>query len=535
MNLTGEQIIGFSFSRQGTASFHGVNPIDGTALEPLYYEATALEVDRAFRIAQQAFRVYRKKKPAEKALFLERIADEILALGDDLIYRCMAETALPEARLMGERVRTLNQLKLFVQVLREGSWVEARVDTAIPDRQPVPKPDLRQMSIPLGPVGIFGASNFPLAFSVAGGDTASALAAGCPVVVKAHPAHPGTSEMVGRAILKAAKETNMPEGVFSLLHGLSVEVGMEMVNHPLAKAIGFTGSFKGGKALYDAAVRRSEPIPVYAEMGSTNPVFILPEALKVRKDSIAAGLVNSVTLGVGQFCTKPGLVFIMQSKEAEEFIKSAAKEMSAVPAGVMLTGNIKSSFEAGIEARRAIEDLEVIARGKSPGDESKRCCQAIPLLLQTTVESFMENPLLEEEVFGPAAIIITVPDKDQLMKVASVLRGHLTATIHSTDDELAEFSELAAILEDKVGRLILNGFPTGVEVCPSMHHGGPFPATTDLRTTSVGTAAIKRFVRPVCFQDFPGALLPEELRDENPLHIFRLVNGHWTRDIIRKE
>jgi NADP-dependent aldehyde dehydrogenase len=527
MNLTGEQIIGLSNSKEGTASFHGINPIDGTVLEPLYYEATAVEVDRAFRIAQEAFGVYGKKKGLEKALFLERIADEILALGDELIHRCMAETALPEARLVGERGRTVNQLKLFGQVLREGSWVEARIDTAIPGRQPVPKPDLRQMLIPLGPVGIFGAGNFPLAFSVAGGDAASALAAGCPVVVKAHPAHPGTSEMVGRAILKAAKETNMPEGVFSMVHGLSVEVGMAMVNHPLAKAIGFTGSFKGGKALYDAAVRRPEPIPVYAEMGSTNPVFILPGALKERKGEIAAGLINSVTLGVGQFCTKPGLVFLIQSEDAEEFIKSAAGEMSSVSAGVMLTGKIKSSFEEGVEARRAIEDLGVIGQGKLAGDGAQSGCRAIPYLFHITLERFMENPLLEEELFGPAAIIITAPGKEQMMKAASVLRGHLTATIHSNNEELAEYSELAAILEGKVGRLILNGFPTGVEVCPAMNHGGPFPATTDLRTTSVGTAAIKRFVRPICFQDFPRAHLPEELRDENPLHIFRLVNGQW--------
>ena len=529
MNLTGEQIIGFSFSKQGKASFYGMNPNSDKALDPIYYDAAALEVDQAFRIAQHAFGIYRKKKASEKALFLEQIADEILALGDDLIHRCMEETALPESRLIGERGRTVNQLKLFAQVLREGSWCEARIDTAIPDRQPAPKPDLRQMSIPLGPVGIFGASNFPLAFSVAGGDTASALAAGCPVMFKAHPAHPGTSEMVGRAILKAAKETCMPDGVFSMLHGLSVEVGMSMVNHPLVKAIGFTGSFNGGKALYDAAVRRSEPIPVYAEMGSTNPVFILPGALKERKDVIAEGLVNSMTLGVGQFCTKPGLVFLIQSKEAEEFMERAAREMSSVPASIMLSEKIKSSFEEGIKLRRAIEGLRIIACGKSQGDEIQNCCRAIPFLFHTTLERFMENPLLEEEVFGPASIIITVPDKDHLMKAALSLKGHLTATIHGNEEELLEFSELIDILEDKVGRLILNGFPTGVEVCPAMHHGGPFPATTDLRTTSVGTAAIKRFVRPVCFQGFLQKLLPEELKDENPLNIFRLVNGQYTK------
>ena len=535
MELTGEQVIGFSFSKQGSKSFQGVNPVDDKALEPLYYEATVDEIDRAFRLAQQAFLIYRKKRPAEKAVFLERIAEEISTVGDALIRRCMEETALPEARLIGERGRTVNQLKLFARVVLEGSWVEARIDTAIPDRQPVPKPDIRQMHIPLGPVGIFGASNFPLAFSVAGGDTASALAAGCPIVVKAHPAHPGTSEIVGRAILKAAQETGMPEGIFSLLHGLSVDVGMAMVNHPLAKAIGFTGSFKGGKALYDAAVRRSGPIPVYAEMGSTNPVFLLPGALKERKESLAKGLVGSVTLGVGQFCTNPGIVFLIQSVEGEDFINYMAKEMSAVHTGTMLTNNIKSTYEKGIEARLYIDGVEVMAKGK-PGrskDEDRDRCQAVPFLLRTTVEQFMENSLLEEEVFGPSTIIITAADREQLMEAAAALKGHLTATVHCTGNELEEYADLVSLLENRAGRLIFNGFPTGVEVCPSMHHGGPFPATTDLRTTSVGTAAIKRFVRPICYQDFPQVSLPDELKDKNPLNILRLVNGEWVRGKIR--
>ncbi len=534
MALTGEQIIGFSFSKQGSKTFKGVNPVNGKTLEPLYYEATMDEVDCAFRLAQQAFLIYRKKKPAEKAAFLERIAEEISTAGDGLIRRCMEETALPEARLMGERGRTVNQLKIFAGVVREGSWVEARIDTAVPDRLPVPKPDLRQMHIPLGPVGIFGASNFPLAFSVAGGDTASALAAGCPVVVKAHPAHPGTSEIVGRAILKAAQETGMPEGIFSMLHGLSVDVGMAIVNHPLDTAIGFTGSFKGGKALYDAAVRRPGPIPVYAEMGSTNPVFLLPGALKEKKESLAKGLVGSVTLGVGQFCTNPGIVFLIRSREGEDFINYIAEEMSAVNAGTMLTDSIKSSYEKGIEARLYIEGVEVKAKGKSSGieDKDQGCCQAVPFLLQTTAEQFMKNSLLEEEVFGPATIIITAADREQLIEAAAALKGHLTATVHCSGKELEEYADLVSLLENKVGRLIFNGYPTGLEVCPSMHHGGPFPATTDIRTTSVGTAAIKRFVRPICYQDFPQDSLPDELKDGNPLNILRMVNGKWTKDKI---
>ncbi|MGD2088459.1 MAG: aldehyde dehydrogenase (NADP(+)) [Candidatus Aminicenantes bacterium] len=534
MELTGEQVIGFSFSKKGSRTFQGVNPVDGKALEPLYYEATVDEIDHAFQLAQQAFLIYRQKRPFEKAAFLERIAEEILARGDELIRRCMEETALPATRLIGERARTVNQLKLFAEVVREGSWVEARIDTAIPGRQPVPKPDIRQIHIPLGPVGIFGASNFPLAFSVAGGDTASALAAGCPIVVKAHPAHPGTSEIVGRAIHKAVQETGMPEGIFSMLHGASVDVGMAMVNHPLAKAIGFTGSFKGGKALYDAAVRRPEPITVYAEMGSTNPVFLLPKAIKERKESIAKGLVGSVTLGVGQFCTNPGIVFLVQSAESEDFINYIAEEMSAVHEGIMLTNNIKSSYEKGIEARLYIKGVEVKAKGKPVGSKEKNqgYCQAMPFLLQTTAEQFMKNSLLEEEVFGPATIIITAANKEQLMAAATALKGHLTAAVHGTEKELEEYADLISLLENRVGRLILNGFPTGVEVCDSMHHGGPFPSTTDLRSTSVGTAAIKRFVRPICCQDFPQSSLPDALKDGNPLNILRMVNGEWIRDKI---
>lgn len=528
MKLTGEQIIGSAFSKEGAKTFNGMNPVKSTPLEPFYYEAAGAEVDRAFRLARQAFWIYRKKPATQKAVFLERIATEILALGDALIQRCMEETALPEARLINERARTVNQLKLFAGVLREGSWVQARIDTPLPQRQPLPKPGLRQMLIPLGPVGIFGAANFPLAFSVAGGDTASALAAGCPIVVKAHPAHPGTSEMVGRAILKAAQETGMPEGIFSLLHGRSNGVGMAMVNHPLAKAIGFTGSFKGGKALYDTAVRRPEPIPVYAEMGSTNPVFLLPEALKERGETIARGLVGSVILGVGQFCTAPGLVFLIQSREADHFINRTAEELSAVTAGTMLTNKIKASYDAGIEALLYTDGIEVKAKGKVV----KGNCQGIPLLLQTTVEQLLKNPRLEEEVFGPSTIIVTAANKGQLMEAAVSLKGHLTAAIHCTGKELHDHEDLVALLENKAGRLIIDGFPTGVEVCPSMHHGGPFPATTDLRTTSVGTAAIKRFARPVCYQDFPPSMLPDELKDENPLSIFRLVDGQWTKAII---
>lgn len=526
--LTGVQIIGFDFLKEGSITFNALNPATGETLEPSYYEATINEVDIAFQAAGRAFWSYRQKKSAEKAFFLDKIADEIMALGDRLIERCSKETGLGETRLIGERSRTVNQLKLFANVVRDGSWVEARIDTALPDRKPLPKPDIRQLLIPLGPVGIFGASNFPLAFSVAGGDTASALAAGCPIVVKAHPAHPGTSEQVGGAIIKAAIETGMPEGIFSMVHGHSIEVGMAMVKHPFARAIGFTGSFTGGKALFEAAVRRKEPIPVYAEMGSTNPVFILPGALKEWGESIAKNLVGSVILGVGQFCTKPGLVFLIKNgkSDPELFLKETAEALSGVAAGIMLTPKIKETYNSGIEKLSRIEGIEVIAIG-TPREVG--CC-GIPHMLRTSGEVFKKNPQIEEEVFGPSSILVTTDSKEELMQVASSLKGHLTATIYCTEKDLADYSELVKLLENRVGRLIINGFPTGVEVCPSMHHGGPFPATTDLRTTSVGTAAIKRFARPICYQNFPQGFLPDELKDENPLKIFRLVNGEWTRD-----
>ncbi len=530
MRQTGKQMIGSTLSAEGSETFNAVNPATGEPLKPSYYEATFNEVDQAFQAAEKAFRVYRQTRPVERAAFLDKIAEKIVALGDTLIKRCHQETGLPEARLTSEQGRTVNQLKLFAEVVREGSWVEARIDTAIPERKPLPKPDIRQMLIPLGPVGIFGASNFPLAFSVAGGDSASALAAGCPIVVKAHPAHPGTSELVGQAIVKAVQETDMPEGIFSMVHGCSVEVGLAVVKHPLTKAVGFTGSYAGGKALYDAAVRREEPIPVYAEMGSTNPVFILPGALKERGESIAQNLVGSVTLGVGQYCTNPGLVFLIKHGESDPgiFVKKTAEVLSNVPAGIMLTDKIKEAYDSGIDAFTRIEGVEVAARGtKEEGG-----CRGIPQLLQTTAETFIKNPRLAEEVFGPSTLVITASNKEELINAASGLKGHLTATIHCTDKDLQDVPELVGLLERKVGRLIMNGFPTGVEVCPSMHHGGPFPATTDLRTTSVGTAAIKRFARPLCYQNFPQSALPDELKNENPLNIFRLVNGQWTTEKI---
>ncbi len=422
-------------------------------------------------------------------------------------------------------MRTVNQLKLFASVVREGSWVDARVDTAIPDRQP-PKPDIRQMQIPLGPVGIFGASNFPLAFSVAGGDTASALAAGCPVVVKAHPLHPGTSELVARAILKAVAETDMPDGVFSMVHGISNDVGMAIVNHPEIKAVGFTGSFKGGKALFDAANQRPAPIPVFAEMGSVNPMFILPGAMKERNEIIAKGLVGSVALGVGQFCTNPGVVVTSKSADSAKFLQHLKFYNTEIPAGTMLSDRIKSNFSAGVQNLLECEGVELISSGEISGHGN----QTGTAIFSSDAKTFRKNRSLSEEVFGPSTLNVSADDKEEMLQLAREMEGHLTATIHGTEEDLKEYAELIKILEQKAGRLIFNGFPTGVEVCHSMVHGGPYPATTASQSTSVGTAAIKRFARPVCYQDFPQAALPDQLKDGNPLKIWRMVNGEMGKE-----
>lgn len=523
--LTGKNIIGSSESAKGKNIFFGINPNDGNKLEPGFYEASEEEINAAIEKATAAFQDYRNKSGVEKAGFLESIENEIMNLGDVLIQRCMEETGLPDARLKGERARTINQLKLFASYLKEGSWVDARIDTSDLTRTP-PKPDLRSMEKALGPVGIFGASNFPLAFSVAGGDTVSALAAGCTVVFKGHPAHPGTSEYIAQAILKAIEKTGMPKGVFSFLHGKSNEVGMSIVKHPAIKAIGFTGSYRGGKALFDTAQTRPVPIPVYAEMGSTNPVFILPEASRERGEAIAKELSASVTLGTGQFCTNPGLVFIGNDADGKNFIDKFSKAIEVSPCGVMLTLSIQQNFVSGIKRLTGDPNIKLLSHGK----DNLTGFNVSPHLFQTTAESFIKNHLLEEEVFGPVSLAVTFDQKEKLLNLARSLGGHLTATILGTEADLANNVDLIAILEQKVGRLIINGYPTGVEVAHAMVHGGPFPSTTDSRTTSVGTNAIRRFTRPVCYQNFPASLLPSELQEKNPLQIWRLVNGNRIKD-----
>jgi len=520
-----QQIIGYDFSAGGKDSFFSYNPAKGTNNEYQFHKATSGEVNLAAEKAAQAFQHYYKKSGTEKALFLETIAEEIMNAGDELVTICCSETGLPKARIEGERGRTVNQLKMFAALAKEGSWVDARIETAIPGRTPVPKPDIRFMFIALGPVVVFGASNFPLAFSVAGGDTASALAAGCPVIVKAHSSHPATSSIVGKAIQTAARKTNMPDGVFSLLFGDGTATGMQLVKHPQVKAVGFTGSYKGGKALYDAAVSRPVPIPVYAEMGSSNPVFILPQAMKERGAAIAAAYSGSVTLGVGQFCTNPGILFYPKD-DGNDFRSTLKQEFEKTTGGVMLGQPIFNSYKQGVSEHLGITGVEQLAAGNSTMNNGENF--ATPVLLSANSETFSKSPLLSEEIFGPASIAVTINSKNEMMDIAKNLSGHLTATVHGTDAELIEYKDLLAILEQKAGRLVINGFPTGVEVCSAMVHGGPFPSTSDSKTTSVGTAAIYRFARPVCYQDMPESLLPPELKNKNTLLIYRQINGQRT-------
>src|ERR1700730_12157228 len=458
---------------------------------------------------------YRSPGPEVLSARLERIGEEIIAGVEKLISICAEETALSVDRLVGERARTVNQLKMFANLVREGSWVDARIDTALPERKPIPKPDLRRILIPLGPVAVFGASNSPLAFSVAGGDTASALAAGCPVVVKPHPGHPQTSALTAAAVLKAAEDCQMPAGAFAIIEENSVEIGLELVRHPSIKAVGFTGSTRAGRALFEVANSRPDPIPVFAEMGSLNPLFVLPGALENRGETIATGLAGSVALGTGQFCTKPGLVIAPASDAFNRFSSRLGEELAKAPKNRMLNETVSKRFEESLSKAR-----EYI------------CVEGGAFLLVTDGKTFGEERALHEEIFGPATLLVKCENTEELLALAAELEGQLTATIHSGPGDEGLSGSLLSVLQEKVGRIVWNGYPTGVEVSPSMHHGGPFPATTDSRFTSVGTAAIQRFVRPVCYQGLPHELLPEELQNANVRKIWRLVNGTLSKDAI---
>jgi NADP-dependent aldehyde dehydrogenase len=525
VQLHGKNLIDGQATAQGGKTFQGVDPATRKPLETDFHEANESEINAAALAAQKYFQQQTHPDAGQIATFLECIGTEIEALGDDLIQRAKSESGLPEARLTGERGRTVNQLKLFAEVVREGSWADARVDRALPDRKPLARPDLRRKLSPLGPIAVFGASNFPLAFSVAGGDTASALAAGNPVVVKAHPAHPGTSEMVGRAILSAAQKTHMPPGVFSLLHGVSPEMSLSLVRHPAIAAVGFTGSLKAGRALFDAAAARPNPIPVFAEMGSTNPVFLLPGALK-QNPALAEGFVQSVSMGVGQFCTNPGLVFGMVSPELEAFTGKAGEFASRAAPGTMLNAGICERFHAGAQVLTGTKRVRLVAQSQAAVSTG----QAGAMVFATDAATFQKEKSLHEELFGPSTLIVACGSAQELEAIAREMPGQLTATIQGTEADLEAHRGLVAILSQKVGRLLFNGFPTGVEVSHAMHHGGPYPATTDSRFTSVGTAAIQRFARPICYQNFPDSSLPPELQRTNPHKIWRLLDGQWTQD-----
>jgi len=526
--ITGNNYIGSKLSANASKTFKTFNPQLNIENEPIFTEASSEEIDLAVTLASNAFKTYRAISGKKKAEFLNAIADEILALDDELIETYCSETGLPEGRAKGERGRTVFQLRSFADLVSEGSWVEAAIDTAQPDRTPVPKPDLRKMLIPLGPVVVFGASNFPLAYSTAGGDTAAALAAGCPVIVKSHPMHAGTGELVASAIIKAAEKTGMPNGVFSNLNSSGIEVGVQLVKNPGVKAIGFTGSIRGGRALYDLASQREEPIPVFAEMGSVNPVIILPEALKNKNKSLAKTYASSITLGTGQFCTNPGLLLGIKGESLTNFINELSQEIVQIEPSCMLHPNIIGAYENNKEKAFSQAELTVVA---NPDVDVKDnyARQAI-----TTVEgkTFLINTTLHQEVFGPYSMVVQSEDVNQLEEIISKLEGQLTGTVIAENDEANEYSSVIDDLQNRVGRIIYNGVPTGVEVCPAMVHGGPYPASTDSRFTAVGIHSIKRWVRPFSYQDWPNNLLPDELKNENPLEISRLVNGNNTTSKI---
>lgn len=519
MHISGDMIIGRNAVRGQHGTIKAINPALNAEIEPAFGLGGDEELQQACALAQAAFDPYRATSPEARARFLETIADRIMDLGVSLIERAMQETALPQARLEGERARTCNQLRLFAKVLRDGRWQSATIDTAMPERTP-PRSDLRLRKIGLGPVAVFGASNFPLAFSVAGGDTASALAAGCPVVVKAHSAHLGTSELVGKAVQKVANECDMPDGVFSMLIGAGVAIGQGLAAHPAIKAIGFTGSRSGGVALMQTAAARKEPIPVYAEMSSINPVFLLPGALQSNQ-ALPQAFADSLTLGAGQFCTNPGLLIALDIPDLQQFVERTAAALAAKGAATMLTPGIHKAYVSGVSALSKLEGVQQVAQGQT----TDMPCAAQAFLHQVDAANFLANPALEAEVFGPSSLLVRCRDEAEMLRVAEHLEGQLTAAFHATADDRALAAKLMPVMERKAGRLLFNGFGTGVEVCHAMVHGGPFPATSDSRTTSVGASAIDRFTRPVCYQDVPSYLLPEALADENPRQLARVVNG----------
>ncbi|MEN2787235.1 aldehyde dehydrogenase (NADP(+)) [Sphingomonas qilianensis] len=520
MDITGAILIGSTDRTAGT-TFDAVNPATGAALTPSFAEAGPADVADACALAADAFTVFSDLAPEQRAQFLEAVAEQIAAIGDVLIERAMAESGLPRARLEGERGRTIGQLKLFASVVRQGDWVDATIDPALPDRAPLPRPDLRRRNIAVGPVAVFGASNFPLAFSVAGGDTAAAFAAGCPVVVKGHPAHPGTGELVARAVRAAVAAQGLPEGVFSYLPGTTNDLGGALVADPRIKAVGFTGSRGGGLALVRIAAARAEPIPVYAEMSSINPVVLFPGAAASRGAALGTAFIQSLTMGAGQFCTNPGLVVAVEGPELDAFIEAAKAALAVSPAQQMLTPGIHGSYCHGVDALAAHPAVDVLARGLVGEGQG----QAQGALFATTVEKFLADAALGHEVFGSSSILVRARDMAEVTTLLEGLEGQLTATILFDEADEALVAPIIPILARKAGRILANGWPTGVEVAHAMVHGGPFPATSDGRTTSVGTLAIDRFLRPVCYQGLPDSLLPAAIQSANPWKLARRMDG----------
>jgi 2,5-dioxopentanoate dehydrogenase len=521
--MHGKNFIGSTLSNEGIETFVAFNPTTKLPLKPSFAVATESEIDSAVKLAAQATSC--RMSPEQRSAFLNAIAYNIMEWGDDLLTIAHNETALPLPRLVSERQRTVNQLRMFSDLVQDGSWVDARIDTAQPDRQPLPRPDLRRMLTPIGPVAVFGASNFPFAYSVAGNDTSSAFAAGCPVIVKAHPAHPGTSETVATAVIEAAKFAGMPNGIFSMLHG-EASVGMALIKHSDLAAAGFTGSLGAGRALCDAAATRPNPIPVHAEMGSVNPVFLFPEALERNMESIAKGLSNSITLGTGQFCVNPGIVVAVDGPALRKLAELLTQYIAGAQTFPMLTQRINSSYFSGLDRLKAA-GARALLEPTIPDS-----LNSIGALFEVDAATFLSSAALSEEVFGPETLVVSCNSSDQMAEVARQLNGQLTGSIHAEQEDIAKFGTVIQTVVAKVGRVIFNGYPTTVEVVPSMQHGGPYPASSDSRFTSVGTAAIYRFTRPVCWQNAPDELLPLELQNSNPLGITRLVDGQASRNEV---
>lgn len=517
MNLLGEMLIG-QRSVRGSEPIQAFNPATNEHIEPRFWAGGKEEVDAACRLAAAAHDSYSRTGPEERARFLEGIADNLMALGDALVDRCMAETGLPRVRVQGEQGRTAAQLRMFASVVRRGLWRGATIDSADPERKPLPKPDLRMQKIAIGPVVVFGASNFPILYSVAGGDTASALASGCPVVVKAHFSHLGTSELVGRAIQKAVADAGLHEGVFSLVMGNGNTVGEELVKHPDIKAVAFTGSESGGMALVRIGQQRPEPIPVFAEMTSVNPNFVLPHALATRAREFSARFVDQMTAGVGQMCLTPGMILAIEGEGFETLREGLRENLAKKPAATMLSPGLLKGYQSGLDRQRKVTQ----ARELAAGENGIKPLDGQAHIFEVDADAMISNRSLAEEVFGPEAVLVKCRSADEMIAVAQTLHGQLTMALHVDDEDIELAKRLMPILERRTNRILANGFSNMVEISDAMIHGGPFPATSDPRFTSVGSTAIDRFLRPVCYQNLPAALLPAALADGNPLDLWRL-------------